>query len=161
MTSTSAAIVFDGFPGRGPARTSKGPMSSFGVPASLTMKEVAGLLLPGMLGRRRVFTLIPEVLTVEELRAIGVGLAAARYVAGATTAGGAAREVKANQQAAMDTRAYEQAATVVRNAFLRNDKLQATLLPASVTRVIFNRYAQGMQYGPHIDSPLMGQMGNL
>lgn len=108
-----------------------------------------------------MFTLIPEVLTVEELRDIGAGLGAAHYVAGATTAGGAARDVKANQQAATNTRGYEQAATVMRKAFLRNDKLQATLLPASVTRVMFNRYAQGMQYGPHIDSPLMGQMGNL
>jgi PKHD-type hydroxylase len=102
-----------------------------------------------------------SMLTAAELDSIRGDLANAPYVAGATTAGGAARAVKANQQADPKSPAYERAAQRVNTAFLRNAMLRTALLPANVTTVMFNRYGQQMQYGPHVDSPLMGTMGNL
>lgn len=108
-----------------------------------------------------MITLIPNVLSTAEISTIRNELQHATYIAGASTAGGAAREVKNNQQLSQNTKEYEHLANIVRTAFLRNNMLQAALLPASVTHVMFNRYDQGMQYGPHIDLPLMGVMGNL
>lgn len=103
---------------------------------------------------------IPDVLTAQELGTIRAELANASYVDGATTANGAARSVKQNQQIAPDSANYERLADLVRQAFLRNATLQAALLPALASKVIFNRYAQGMQYGPHVDAPVMGGVGN-
>jgi PKHD-type hydroxylase len=102
----------------------------------------------------------PNVLTAEELGTIRAELESAPFVDGATTAGWSAREVKKNQQIDLNTEVYARMAEIVRAAFLRNGMLQAALLPAATTQVLFNRYGVGMQYGPHVDAPLMGGMGS-
>ena len=103
---------------------------------------------------------VPNVLAAEELGAIRKELEHAPFVDGATTAGWSAREVKRNQQIAPNTESYARMTDIVRNAFARNGMLQAALLPAATTQVMFNRYGTGMQYGPHVDTPVMGGMGN-
>lgn len=102
----------------------------------------------------------PNVLAAEELGAIRKELEHASFVDGATTAGWSAREVKRNQQLAPSTDSHARIADIVRNAFMRSGMLQAALLPAATTLVMFNRYGTGMQYGPHVDSPVMGGMGH-
>jgi PKHD-type hydroxylase len=102
----------------------------------------------------------PNVLTAEELGTIRAELESAPFVDGATTAGWSAREVKKNQQIDLNTEVYARMAEIVRAAFMRNGMLQAALLPAATTQVLFNRYGVGMQYGPHVDAPLMGGMGS-
>lgn len=103
---------------------------------------------------------VPNVLSAEELGAIHAELQSAPYVDGASTAGWSARGVKKNRQVAPNTNNYARLADVVRDAFMRNGMLQAALLPASATQVMFNRYDIGMEYGPHVDSPVMGGMGS-
>jgi len=68
--------------------------------------------------------------------------------------------VKKNQQIDTGSASYARMADIVRTAFLRNGLLQAALLPAANTRPLFNRYAGGMEYGAHVDSPIMGGMGS-
>ena len=103
---------------------------------------------------------VPNVLGPNELTAIRSGLQDASFVDGASTAGWSAREVKKNLQVAVGTPGYEQLAGSVRESFLRNGVLQTALLPMASTQVLFNRYAQGMQYGPHVDAPVMGSIGH-
>lgn len=103
---------------------------------------------------------MPNVLGPNELTAIRSGLQDASFVDGASTAGWSAREVKKNLQVAVGTPGYEQLAGSVRESFLRNGVLQTALLPMASTQVLFNRYAQGMQYGPHVDAPVMGSIGH-
>lgn len=103
---------------------------------------------------------IPNVLAPEELAAIQSRLENAPFIDGAGTAGWSAREVKKNLQVTMGTPEYEQIARVVREAFMRSGELQTALLPAMATQVLFNRYGQGMEYGPHVDTPVMGSMSN-
>ena len=103
---------------------------------------------------------LPAVLGPDELAAINAKLANASFTDGAGTAGWSAREVKKNLQVAMGTPEYEQIARVVRESFMRSSELQAALLPAAATPVLFNRYGQGMEYGPHVDAPIMGSMSN-
>ncbi|MGH8125972.1 MAG: Fe2+-dependent dioxygenase [Rhodanobacteraceae bacterium] len=105
--------------------------------------------------------LIPDMLTAAEVDTIRTGLKTAIYEDGATTAGGAAREVKHNQQMSRRSQEYERLADIIRTAYLRNGLLQTALLPASATYVIFNRYSLGMEYGPHVDAPLMGSQGKF
>ena len=103
---------------------------------------------------------VPNVLSAEELDAVRAGLRHASYADGASTAGWSAREVKKNLQVALNTDNYARLEEIVRSAFLRSALLQAAILPASTTQVLFNRYDVGMQYGPHVDAPVMGGMGS-
>lgn len=103
---------------------------------------------------------VPDVLAANELGAVRKELEQGSFVDGASTAGWSAREVKRNQQLAFNTESHARIAAVVRDAFQRNGMLQGALLPAAATMVMFNRYGTGMQYGPHVDSPVMGGMGS-
>ena len=103
---------------------------------------------------------VSAVLNPDELAAIQSGLASTPFVDGASTAGWSAREVKRNLQVTTGAPEYEQIARTVREAFMRCGELQAALLPAAATPVLFNRYGQGMEYGPHVDTPVMGSMTN-
>lgn len=103
---------------------------------------------------------IPAVLGPDELAAIQSKLQSAPFIDGASTAGWSAREVKRNLQVTSGTAEYEQVARIVREAFMRSGELQTALLPAMATPVLFNRYGQGMEYGPHVDTPVMGSMSN-
>ena len=49
---------------------------------------------------------------------------------------------------------------IVRSAFLRSAMLQMATLPTAMTQALFNRYDVGMTYGPHVDAPVMGGVGN-
>jgi PKHD-type hydroxylase len=102
----------------------------------------------------------PAVLGPEELASIQSKLQSASFMDGASTAGWSAREVKRNLQVAPGAPEYEPIARIVREAFMRSGELQTALLPAMATPVLFNRYAQGMEYGPHVDTPVMGSMSN-
>ncbi|RUL64356.1 Fe2+-dependent dioxygenase [Dyella dinghuensis] len=102
----------------------------------------------------------PAILNSGELAAIRPRLQGASFIDGADTAGWSAREVKRNLQVTSGTPEYEQIARTVREAFMRSGELQTALLPAAATSVLFNRYQQGMEYGPHVDSPIMGIMSN-
>lgn len=102
---------------------------------------------------------VPNVLNPEELAAIRAELETASFADGASTAGWSAREVKKNLQVTLGTPGYERLSGLVRDAFLRNGMLQTALLPVSNTQPLFNRYGQGMQYGQHVDAPIMGGLG--
>jgi len=103
---------------------------------------------------------VPDVLSPEDLAAIRAGLQDASFADGGGTAGWSARNVKSNLQIAPGAPGYEPLAQVVSAAFLRNSTLRTALLPAATTRVLFNRYGTGMQYGPHVDAPIMGSMNS-
>jgi PKHD-type hydroxylase len=103
---------------------------------------------------------IPSVLAPDELAAIRSKVEGATFVDGAATAGWSAREVKRNLQVTPGAPEYEPIARIVREAFMRSGELQTALLPAAATPVLFNRYAQNMEYGPHVDTPVMGSMSN-
>lgn len=103
----------------------------------------------------------PNVLTAEELDKIRHELRGAAFVDGAATAGYSAREVKKNMQIGTDDENDTKLQEIVRNAFLRNARLQAALLPAVKSKALFNRYDVGMEYGLHVDSAVMGGVGDV
>jgi PKHD-type hydroxylase len=103
---------------------------------------------------------VPNVLNAEELSAVQSELRGSSFIDGASTAGWSARGVKKNLQIEFDTESQARLQQIVRTAFLRNAMLQASILPSAMTQALFNRYDVGMQYGPHVDAPLMGGVGN-
>jgi PKHD-type hydroxylase len=102
----------------------------------------------------------PNVLTANELSAIRSELHNASFIDGASTAGWSAREVKKNLQVAINTDSQAKLAEIVRTAFQRSAILQMATLPVATTQALFNRYEVGMQYGPHVDAPVMGDLGS-
>ncbi|WP_426690356.1 Fe2+-dependent dioxygenase [Rhodanobacter ginsengiterrae] len=103
---------------------------------------------------------VPNVLTAEELGAIRSELRTASFIDGADTAGWSAREVKKNLQVNADSESQARLREIVRSAFLRSAMLQTAILPVAMTQPLFNRYDVGMQYGRHVDAPVMGGLGS-
>lgn len=101
---------------------------------------------------------IPDVLDSQELATIRAGLQGAGFADGADTAGWSARGVKKNLQLTYGMPGYDELAQKVSAGLMRNSMLMTALLPAATTRVMFNRYAGGMQYGAHVDAPIMGRL---
>ncbi len=111
-------------------------------------------------GETTLIICVPNILTAEELRVLRGELQGASFVDGASTAGWSAREVKKNLQVASGSANQQKLQDIVRSAFMRSPVLQASSLPSASTQVLFNRYDVGMQYGSHVDSPIMGSMGD-
>jgi PKHD-type hydroxylase len=98
--------------------------------------------------------LIRTVLTPEDLAVVTTRLQAASWVDGRQTAGPQSAAVKNNQQL---PEAGEDAAflgRLVLAALERNPAFLSAALPRSVFPPLFNRYAEGMGFGTHIDNAL-------
>ena len=96
---------------------------------------------------------IGTVLSAEEIDLIRATLAQATFVDGRETAGFAARLVKNNRQAS--DRKTETVRKLVEERILAHEVFAMAVRPKALTPVMFSRYEPGMQYGSHVDDPLM------
>ena len=94
---------------------------------------------------------IAEVLAPEDVARVRDGLGRAEFADGRRTAGGAARKVKANEQA----RGEAALARFVRQALERSGPFQLYARPARWSNLLFSRYRPGDAYGAHVDEPFM------
>jgi PKHD-type hydroxylase len=85
----------------------------------------------------------------------------AEFEDGALTAGPLARRVKANLQMRQNTPLSQELGSLVLAALARNMLFYSAALPRRILPPVFNRYAEGMQYGNHVDNALMGQPSGL
>lgn len=84
-------------------------------------------------------------------------LAGARFTGGGASAGGPARAAKRNLE--LDRAATPGAGeleVLVAGALRSHPEVQAAVLPSAFSRPILSRYDDGMEYGWHVDNPLMG-----
>ncbi|MPZ54933.1 MAG: Fe2+-dependent dioxygenase [Rhizobiales bacterium] len=101
---------------------------------------------------------IGNVLSTGDIEAARAALQRARFVDGRTTAGFAAREVKNNTQAAGSNRSLETVRALVTERILANEVFRLAVRPKALTPLTFSRYEPGMNYGSHVDDPLMHGM---
>src|ERR671912_72210 len=101
--------------------------------------------------------LIADVLSAEDLARVRQGLDEAPFADGRRTAGGAARQGKANRQAIGSEKQVRALARFVRQAMERNGPFQIYARPARWSPILFNRYGPGERYGLHMDDALMGE----
>ena len=99
---------------------------------------------------------LPEVLSTEEVAALRTTAARAPWVDGRITAGGGAVERKRNEQVDEDSSEGRAVSEAVMKALQRYPLFEAAAFSARVSRPLMNRYAPGMEYGAHVDNPLMG-----
>ena len=104
---------------------------------------------------------IPSVLDRSELDVVRRMLTGAPFVDGKLSAGQVARRVKQNQE--VDRRAHEleQLNNLVMGKLVQHPVYRSAALPLRVAAPYYARYTPGMQYGDHVDDPVMGADGTL
>lgn len=104
-----------------------------------------------------VYLQISQLLSNEQQKAVDDLLSQSDFVDGKTTATAAAREVKKNTQIDItDSKTLPYIQQHIIDAINRNPDFQAAVMPRHVYPPLISRYRQGMSYGNHVDSPLMG-----
>lgn len=98
-----------------------------------------------------------KLLDEQSLKTINQLLASAPYVDGKSTATDAAKLVKNNLQVDMnDRQVLPQLYQLIGNALGNEPKFNFSLYARSVYPFLFSKCLEGMGYGWHVDSPLMG-----
>lgn len=101
-----------------------------------------------------MLTVIGDVLDPHRLAALREAAAGLDYVDGKATAGGYARDVKANLQAAASEE-REAIFEVAREAILANEVVRSMARPRQIAQMLLSRSQVGMGYGTHVDNPIM------
>lgn len=99
---------------------------------------------------------IKNILGETELQKIQELLKTANFRDGHLSAGMAAQQVKNNLEVA-DENINTSLNNIVMNNVVRHPKYQQAALPHRIAAPFYARYETGMEYGEHIDDPIMGQ----
>lgn len=105
---------------------------------------------------------IPQLLDADALAFADKVLAGAEWKDGGESAGGSAKAIKRNQE--MDssaTRGGAELERLVHGALSAHPLVQDHALPMRFSRPIVSRYEPGMEYGLHVDNPLLGGAGGM
>ncbi len=104
---------------------------------------------------------IPSVLDRSELDVVQHMLDGAPFVDGKLSAGQVAKRVKQNQEVDRRARELEQLNNLVMGKLVQHPVYRSGALPLRVAAPYYARYSPGMQYGDHVDDPVMGADGAL
>lgn len=99
---------------------------------------------------------LPRVLDAEALRRVHELLAQMPFVDGRLSAGGDARRVKHNEEVDPQDQRGGLLNRLVLLPLYRDPVFQAAVMPRRLSGAFFARYQPGMQYGSHVDDPVMG-----
>lgn len=99
---------------------------------------------------------IPNILDTAKLANIGVMLEKVEFIDGKHSAGKAARQVKNNEEMKQGTQQAEYLDHLLMSSLAENTDFRSGALPYRVAQPVFARYTSGMQYGDHVDDPIMG-----
>jgi PKHD-type hydroxylase len=102
---------------------------------------------------------IGDVLSREDVLRVREALGSLPFKDGRSTAGPAARAVKANTQADGADPRVQALALFVRDALVRHELLQTYARPARWSDLLFSRYTPGESYGLHVDAATMAAEG--
>lgn len=103
---------------------------------------------------------IPALLNPAQLEAVCGVLRQGRFIDGRLSAGKNARLKKNNHELAPDDDNFDALNNVVMTALVQNPVYLQTAMPAKICAPIYARYQTGMEYGGHIDDPIMGPPGS-
>lgn len=102
---------------------------------------------------------IPEVLNKEELAVVHEFISRAQFVDGKLSAGSEAIDVKNNLEMQTTNRDMAQLNNLVMGNLVKHPVYLNAAMPAKIAAPFYARYSKGMQYGNHIDDPIMGPAG--
>lgn len=101
---------------------------------------------------------IAALLTTEELQKVRELSVTASFTDGKATATDAARSVKNNMQLQQESAVNMQLQQIILQALNRSSVFRNITFPRHIYPFLFSKYKQGMEYGWHVDSPLMGEL---
>lgn len=104
-----------------------------------------------------MLTHLTHVLGIRELEKVQALLADAKFVDGGLSAGKVAVQVKHNLEVAGDDSIISSLNNIVMGNLVRHKIYQRAALPLHVASPFYACYEPGMEYGDHIDDPVMGQ----
>lgn len=96
-----------------------------------------------------------DVLNKEEASHIASKVNALPFIDGTRTAGWHAKLVKNNEQVDRKHPDYLALNKAVTEIIMRNGTFRMAFRPRQITPLLFSRYHDGMEYGTHVDDPLM------
>ncbi len=102
---------------------------------------------------------INHLLQQPQLDKIHEVLADAKFQDGKLTAGMAAKQVKNNQEMTPVADKMKMIIRLITSALGHNEAFRNAALPYRMADPIIARYQDGMNYGNHVDDPIMGQSG--
>jgi len=102
---------------------------------------------------------LPGVLDATTLKLLQDALARAPFVDGKLTAGEAAAKVKNNLELDRHATERDRLNRVAMGALTASQAFQHAALPLRIATPFFARYQPGMEYGDHVDDPVMGPVG--
>jgi PKHD-type hydroxylase len=102
-----------------------------------------------------MLTIITNVLSKDEVRQFRAHLDGAAWIDGAASAGTLARKVKANEQIDDASEVALSLGNHILRSLARHPRFVSAALPRKIYPPKFNRYANGGNYGVHIDSAVM------
>ncbi len=100
--------------------------------------------------------IIKDVLNENQLKVISTLLKNANFVDGKLSAGKEAVKVKNNVELAQQSPLHDQLNQMVMPSLLQHADYQASVFPLKVATPFYARYEKGMEYGFHVDDPVMG-----
>jgi PKHD-type hydroxylase len=103
---------------------------------------------------------IKHILSEAELVNVQQLLNDATFRDGKLSAGMAAQQVKNNQEVA-DEKIISTLNNIVMNHVVRHPVYQQAALPHRIAAPFYARYENGMEYGEHIDDPIMGVASSM
>lgn len=104
---------------------------------------------------------IPQMLKRDEVNHILDVLKIGQFVDGKLSAGDMARDVKNNLEFQRPDNEPTEIDQIVGRAIITNQMFQDFALPKQIAPPIFSKYEPGMDYGTHVDSPLMGRQNMI
>jgi PKHD-type hydroxylase len=102
---------------------------------------------------------IKDVLDETKIENIRDMLAKAEFVDGKLTAGKNAQRVKNNEEMKPTSLQADYLDRMVMNTLAENEEFRRGALPHQASQPVFAKYVEGMEYGNHIDDPVMGTSG--
>jgi PKHD-type hydroxylase len=106
---------------------------------------------------------IPDLLTPAKLEAVCAVLRQGQFIEGRLSAGKDAKHKKNNLELGPTNNGagerYDALNDVVMSALVQHSDYLQSALPARIGAPIYARYLEGMEYGGHIDDPIMGIAG--
>ena len=100
---------------------------------------------------------IDHLISAQNLIKIHQLLQDSPFVDGKLSAGVVARSVKHNQEMNPQSEHFNQLNQLVMSNLVRHPKFKAAAWPKRVAAPFYARYEPGMEYGEHVDDPVMGQ----
>lgn len=98
---------------------------------------------------------LPDILPADAVRQLRDGFQRVAFRDGQASAGKQAKLVKDNLQAIPGDPAAEQIKAAISDAIFRHEEFRLAARPKKIGPLILSRYEVGMEYGTHVDHPIM------